>query len=127
MLTISNVRVHPLKFKLKNGVVGLAQVAFKGGLLITGLELIERNNKRFIQYPKNPNNNRGLCYCQPLNSTLSGIIEKKVFEVYDKIKNTQVGNMEINEDFMGSALTELCDTFHINDNGGEQHEEAETV
>ncbi len=127
MLTITNVRVHPLKFKLKNGVVGLAQVAFKGGLLITGLELIERNNKRFIQYPKNPNNNRGLCYCQPLNSVLSGIIEKKVFEVYDKLKINQANAIELNDNFMDEAVSELCDTFHIADNGGEQNEETQTV
>lgn len=126
MLTISNVRVLPLKFKLKNGVVGLAQVSFKGGLLITGLELVERNNKRFIQYPKNPNNNRGLCYCQPLNSVLSGVIEKKVFDVYDKLKNQQVGNVDINDDFVESAITELCDTFHLNTND-EQNEETKTV
>ena len=126
MLTISNVRVLPLKFKLKNGVVGLAQVSFKGGLLITGLELVERNNKRFIQYPKNPNNNRGLCYCQPLNSVLSGVIEKKVFDVYDKLKNQQVGNVDLNEDFVESAITELCDTFHLN-KSDEQNEETKTV
>lgn len=126
MLTISNVRVHPLKFKLKNGVVGLAQVSFKGGLLITGLELIERNNKRFIQYPKNPNNNRGLCYCQPLNSVLSGIIEAKVFEVYDKLKNKQVGNVDINDNFEETAINELCDTFHIN-MSEIQNEEIEAV
>ena len=126
MLTISNVRVLPLKFKLKNGVVGLAQVSFKGGLLITGLELVERNNKRFIQYPKNPNNNRGLCYCQPLNSVLSGVIEKKVFDAYDKLKNQQVGNVDINEDFVESAITELCDTFHLN-TSDEQNEETKTV
>lgn len=126
MLTISNVRVLPLKFKLKNGVVGLAQVSFKGGLLITGLELVERNNKRFIQYPKNPNNNRGLCYCQPLNSVLSGVIEKKVFDVYDKLKNQQVGNVDLNEDFVESAITELCDTFHLNASD-EQNEETKAV
>ena len=127
MLTISNVRVHPLKFKLKNGVVGLAQVLFKGGLLITGLELVERNNKRFIQYPKNPNNNRGLCYCQPLNSILSGIIEKKVFEIYDKLKETQSGNINLDDNFMETAMTELCDTFHITDSCGEQNEETKDI
>jgi hypothetical protein len=126
MLTISNVRVHPLKFKLKNGVVGLAQVLFKGGLLITGLELVERNNKRFIQYPKNPNNNRGLCYCQPLNSILSGIIEKKVFEIYDKLK-TQSGNVNLDENFMETAMTELCDTFHITEASGETNEETKDI
>jgi hypothetical protein len=126
MLTISNVRVHPLKFKLKNGVVGLAQVLFKGGLLITGLELVERNNKRFIQYPKNPNNNRGLCYCQPLNSILSGIIEKKVFEIYDKLK-TQSGNVNLDENFMETAMTELCDTLHITKASGETNEETKDI
>lgn len=89
MLTISKVKVYPYKKRQKDGIIGIGQVKFDGGLLLTGLELVERHNKRFIVYPKNPQNNHDLCYCQPTNSVLNETIAKALFDEYDSIKNVE--------------------------------------
>lgn len=92
MLTITKIKIYPYKKVLKNGVVGIAQVTIENGILLTGLELVERNNKRFILFPKNPNNKHDLCYCQPTNSTINKLISDSVFKEYDELKLNEENN-----------------------------------
>lgn len=92
MLKISKVKVYPFKNRSRTGAIGVGQVTFDGGLLLSGLELVERNNKRFITYPVNPLNNHGLCYCQPINSILSENISTALFNEYDAQIATRNGD-----------------------------------
>lgn len=86
MLNITKTKIYPYKKRMPGGVIAIGQVVFEGGLLLSGLELVERNNKRFIVYPKNPNNNHDLCYCQPTNKEMNKFIADALFTAYDETK-----------------------------------------
>lgn len=108
MLTISKIKIYPYKKRLKNGVIGIGQVVFEGGLLLSGLELVERHNKRFIVYPKNPNNNHDLCYCQPTNATMNSFISDALFKAYDEIKPNGIEVKECDNNYWTEAVNEFA-------------------
>lgn len=109
MLTISKIKIYPYKKRLKNGVIGIGQVVFDGGLLLSGLELVERHNKRFIVYPKNPNNNHDLCYCQPTNAQMNKFIADALFKAYDDMNIER--NVEEEDDYWNKAVNEFANDF----------------
>lgn len=118
MLKISKVKVYPFKNRSRTGAIGVGQVTFEGGLLLSGLELVERNNKRFITYPVNPLNNHGLCYCQPINSILSENISTALFNEYDAQIATRNGdeNSFFNnaaEDMLNQLKNEVSEAEHV--------------
>lgn len=109
-LSISKVKVYPYKKKSRTGVIGVGQVIFDGGLLLSGLELVERNNKQFITYPKNPHNNHGLCFCQPTNATLGNMISNALFEEYSNVISSNNYD-ESNNSFFEDAAKQLYDNW----------------
>lgn len=111
MLTISKIKIYPYKKRLKSGVIGIGQVVFEGGLLLSGLELVERHNKRFIVYPKNPNNNHDLCYCQPTNATMNKFISDALFKAYDEIKPADIENSDNENNYWDKAVNEFATEF----------------
>lgn len=118
MLIISKVKVYPFKNRSRTGAIGVGQVTFEGGLLLSGLELVERNNKRFITYPVNPLNNHGLCYCQPINSVLSENISKALFNEYDAqiaVRNSDENSFFNNaaEDMFNQLKNEVTKAEHV--------------
>ena len=100
-MEITKVKVYPYKKKFHD-VVGVGQVTFDNCLLLTGLELIIKDNYRYVRYPRNMNNKHKLCFCQPLNNTLKQTICNELFTAYDDIKN---GN------FYDSAIKEVYDDW----------------
>lgn len=106
MLTISSVKVYPYKNKSPNGAIGVGQVVFDGGFLLSGLELIEHSNRRYIRYPKNKYNNHKLCYCQPINADAAKLVEDALFESYDKVRTSMT-----DESFIKTAVQDMVDTL----------------
>lgn len=86
-MEITEIRIYPFKRKVHN-TIAVAQVSLDNELLITGLELCERNGKYYIRYPKNNNNKHKLCYCQPKTRTFTDYMLNKILEKYDERKNS---------------------------------------
>ena len=95
-MEITKVKVYPYKKKF-NDVVGVGQVTFDDCLLLTGLELIVKENSRYIRYPRNINNRHKLCFCQPLNKQFKQQICDSLFAKFDEIKNGNFYNSAIQE------------------------------
>ena len=85
MMKITKVKVHPYKNKSRTGAIGVGLVVFEHQLLLSGLELYERNNKRFIKFPKNEFNKHDLCYCQPTSQAFNTYITNALFNAYDEL------------------------------------------
>ena len=73
-MKITKVKVYPYKNKSRTGAVGVGLVVLEHQLLLSGLELYERNDKRFVKFPKNEFNKHDLCYCQPTSQTFNSLI-----------------------------------------------------
>ena len=95
-MEITKVKVYPYKKKFHD-VVGIGQVTFDNCLLLTGLELVDRGEYRFIRYPRNLNNKHKLCFCQPLNNTLKRTICDRLFAAFDDISNGRFYDSAIKE------------------------------
>lgn len=115
-MEITKVKVYPYKKKFHD-VVGIGQVTFDNCLLLTGLELVDKGEYRFIRYPRNINNKHKLCFCQPLNNTLKKAICNELFAAFDDIKNGR---------FYDSAIKEIYNNWK-NQVAGEMLQKANSV
>lgn len=87
-MKITKVKVYPYKNKSRTGAVGVGLVVLEHQLLLSGLELYERNDKRFVKFPKNEFNKHDLCYCQPTSQTFNSLITNALFKAYDETTKT---------------------------------------
>lgn len=87
-MEITEIKLYPFKRKVHN-TIAVAQVSFDNELLVTGLELCERNGKYYIRYPKNNNNKHKLCYYQPKNKAFTDYMLNQVLAKYDEHKNAK--------------------------------------
>ena len=87
-MKITKVKVYPYKNKSRTGAVGVGLVVLEHQLLLSGLELYERNDKRFVKFPKNEFNKHDLCYCQPTSQTFNSLITNALFKAYDEATKT---------------------------------------
>lgn len=87
-MKITKVKVYPYKNKSRTGAVGVGLVVLEHQLLLSGLELYERNDKRFVKFPKNEFNKHDLCYCQPTSQTFNSLITNALFKAYDESTKT---------------------------------------
>lgn len=105
-MKITKVKVYPYKNKSRTGAVGVGLVVFEHQLLLSGLELYERNDKRFIKFPKNEFNKHDLCYCQPTSRAFNTFITNALFKAYDKtFKNRVIDNN--NDNYFKAAAAEM--------------------
>ena len=88
MMKITKVKVYPYKNKSRTGAVGVGLIVLEHQLLLSGLELYERNEKRFVKFPKNEFNKHVLCYCQPTSQAFNSLITNALFKAYDEIAKT---------------------------------------
>lgn len=108
-MEITKVKVYPYKKKFHD-VVGVGQVVFDDCLLLTGLELVVKDNYRYVRYPRNMNNKHRFCFCQPLNNTLKQAIGSELFAAYDDIKNNNFYDTaikEVYEDWKNKVADEM--------------------
>ena len=106
MMKITKVKVYPYKNKSRTGAVGVGLVVFEHQLLLSGLELYERNDKRFIKFPKNEFNKHDLCYCQPTSQTFNTFITNALFKAYDEISKDRVADNN-NDNYFKAAAAEM--------------------
>lgn len=88
MMKITKVKVYPYKNKSRTGAIGVGLIVIEHQLLLSGLELYERNGKRFIKFPKNEFNKHDLCYCQPTSQAFNSLITNALFKAYDEVVKT---------------------------------------
>lgn len=118
-LTITKAKVYPYKRKSRTGAVGVGMVIFDCGLMLTGLELIEHGEKRFIGYPKNPYNLKGHSYVEPLTFELKKLIRDSLFAIYDSNSNNSI--VKEDDSFIKSAVEDMFSTL------AQQSEEAKVA
>lgn len=107
MMKITKVKVYPYKNKSRTGAVGVGLIVLEHQLLLSGLELYERNGKRFVKFPKNEFNKHDLCYCQPTSQAFNNIITKALFSAYDENTN-KVNDVSDNTDtYFKAAAAEM--------------------
>ena len=106
MMKITKVKVYPYKNKSRTGAVGVGLVVFEHQLLLSGLELYERNDKRFIKFPKNEFNKHDLCYCQPTSQAFNTFITNALFKAYDEISKDRVADNN-NDNYFKAAAAEM--------------------
>lgn len=106
-LKITKAKVYPYKRKSRTGAIGVGMIFLDNGLLLTGLELIERDNKRFINYPKNPYNKKGRSYVQPVTATANELITNTLFDAYYAINP----NQPLDEKFLSEATEDFINTW----------------
>lgn len=106
-LKITKAKVYPYKRKSRTGAIGVGMVFLDSGLLLTGLELVERDNKRFINYPKNPYNKKGRSYVQPVTATANELITNTLFDAYYAISP----NQPLDEKFLSEATEDFINTW----------------
>ena len=117
-MKITKVKVYPYKNKSRTGAVGVGLVVLEHQLLLSGLELYERNEKRFVKFPKNEFNKHNLCYCQPISKAFNSLITNALFKAYDEVaKTTQSAdpNDPLNNyhDFQNHALRMAANNMDI--------------
>lgn len=105
-MKITKVKVYPYKNKSRTGAVGVGLVVFEHQLLLSGLELYERNDKRFIKFPKNEFNKHDLCYCQPTSQAFNTFITNALFKAYDEISKDRVADNN-NDNYFKAAAAEM--------------------
>lgn len=105
-MKITKVKVYPYKNKSRTGAVGVGLVVFEHQLLLSGLELYERNGKRFIKFPKNEFNKHDLCYCQPTSQSLNSLITNALFGAYDGL-NRQPAQDDSTDTYFKAAAAEM--------------------
>lgn len=105
-MKITKVKVYPYKNKSRTGAVGVGLVVFEHQLLLSGLELYERNDKRFIKFPKNEFNKHDLCYCQPTSQAFNIFITNALFKAYDEIFKNRVTDNN-NDNYFKAAAAEM--------------------
>ena len=106
MMKITKVKVYPYKNKSRTGAVGVGLVVFEHQLLLSGLELYERNDKRFIKFPKNEFNKHDLCYCQPTSQAFNSLITNALFKAYDETFKNRVADNN-NDNYFKAAAAEM--------------------
>lgn len=95
-MRVTNVRVSLNRgdLKVNNGqVLGYAEVTFDGDFVVTGIRIIETDNKRFVSMPstkqidsnREENDIRWHDICFPINKHTREMIEKAIFEKYDHV------------------------------------------
>lgn len=110
MLTITSVKVYPYKNKSPNCAIGVGQIVFDNCLLLSGLELVERTNRRYIRYPKNRYNNHHLCYCQPINAEIAKVIETALFNAYDNATSALANTLS--DTYLQNAVKDMVDILN---------------
>lgn len=85
---ITNVSVMPLK-NGKFNCIAICQFTVDNTITITGLKLYEKNGARYLVFPKNVHNKKGMSYCQP---TSVGYVEilNAVLKEYNKVTNDNI-------------------------------------
>jgi DNA-binding cell septation regulator SpoVG len=115
-MKITKVKVYPYKNKSRTGAVGVGLVVLEHQLLLSGLELYERNDKRFIKFPKNEFNKHDLCYCQPTSQAFNIFITNALFKAYDEVVKTSEAtdpNDPLNnfDTYLKESVTEMYHNF----------------
>ena len=105
-MKITKVKVYPYKNKSRTGAVGVGLVVLEHQLLLSGLELYERNEKRFVKFPKNEFNKHDLCYCQPTSQAFNGLITNALFKAYDETFKNRVADNN-NDNYFKAAAAEM--------------------
>lgn len=105
-MKITKVKVYPYKNKSRTGAVGVGLVVLEHQLLLSGLELYERNDKRFVKFPKNEFNKHDLCYCQPTSQTFNSLITNALFKAYDETFKNRVADNN-NDNYFKAAAAEM--------------------
>lgn len=103
-MNITKVKVYPYKRRSRTGACGVGMIIFDCGLMLTGLELIEHGDKRFIGYPKNPYNLKGHAYVEPLSYELKSLIRNSLFDAYDKMN---IDSNKEDNSFMQAAIENM--------------------
>ena len=106
MMKITKVKVYPYKNKSRTGAVGVGLVVLEHQLLLSGLELYERNEKRFVKFPKNEFNKHDLCYCQPTSQAFNSLITNALFKAYDETFKNRVADNN-NDNYFKAAAAEM--------------------
>ena len=106
MMKITKVKVYPYKNKSRTGAVGVGLVVLEHQLLLSGLELYERNEKRFVKFPKNEFNKHDLCYCQPTSQAFNSLITNALFKAYDETFKNHVTDNN-NDNYFKAAAAEM--------------------
>lgn len=105
-MKITKVKVYPYKNKSRTGAVGVGLVVLEHQLLLSGLELYERNEKRFVKFPKNEFNKHDLCYCQPTSQAFNSLITNALFKAYDETFKNRVADNN-NDNYFKAAAAEM--------------------
>lgn len=105
-MKITKVKVYPYKNKSRTGAVGVGLIVLEHQLLLSGLELYERNEKRFVKFPKNEFNKHDLCYCQPTSQAFNGLITNALFKAYDETFKNHVADNN-NDNYFKAAAAEM--------------------
>jgi DNA-binding cell septation regulator SpoVG len=106
MMKITKVKVYPYKNKSRTGAVGVGLIVLEHQLLLSGLELYERNEKRFVKFPKNEFNKHDLCYCQPTSQAFNSLITNALFKAYDETFKNRVADNN-NDNYFKAAAAEM--------------------
>lgn len=105
-MKITKVKVYPYKNKSRTGAVGVGLIVLEHQLLLSGLELYERNEKRFVKFPKNEFNKHDLCYCQPTSQAFNSLITNALFKAYDETFKNRVADNN-NDNYFKAAAAEM--------------------
>lgn len=105
-MKITKVKVYPYKNKSRTGAVGVGLIVLEHQLLLSGLELYERNEKRFIKFPKNEFNKHDLCYCQPTSQAFNSLITNALFKAYDETFKNRIADNN-NDNYFKAAAAEM--------------------
>lgn len=105
-MKITKVKVYPYKNKSRTGAVGVGLIVLEHQLLLSGLELYERNEKRFVKFPKNEFNKHDLCYCQPTSQAFNSLITNALFKAYDETFKNRVADNN-NDNYFKAAAVEM--------------------
>lgn len=105
-MKITKVKVYPYKNKSRTGAIGVGLIVLEHQLLLSGLELYERNEKRFVKFPKNEFNKHDLCYCQPTSQAFNSLITNALFKAYDETFKNRVADNN-NDNYFKAAAAEM--------------------
>ena len=105
-MKITKVKVYPYKNKSRTGAVGVGLIVLEHQLLLSGLELYERNEKRFVKFPKNEFNKHDLCYCQPTSQAFNSLITNALFKAYDETFKNRVADNN-NDNYFKAAAADI--------------------
>lgn len=81
-LSITYTSILPIEDGI-GGCVAIAQIVLNDAVKLTGIKLIERDEKRFVSYPRNLSNKHKKAYCYPINKETADFIANRLWNDYD--------------------------------------------